>query len=132
MQAREAAQQGAAHVARAEIALRDVQLAQATDAVDRLGGVLQRELGQARERLQAAAAVADPAVVDRLEQAGRQLAEYGRSVGEQARFRRELIVQRDTGFFPASANTTRPSRRSRAWSRSTCPRRSGRRRGSAC
>ncbi|MFC7473688.1 methyl-accepting chemotaxis protein [Dankookia sp. GCM10030260] len=101
VQARAAAQQGALHVARAAMALRDVQLAQAADAVDRLAAAMDREIGLARERLEvAAAAAAEPAVTERLGLARRELAEYAASIGDQARFRRDLILQRDTGFFP--------------------------------
>ena len=45
---------------------------QATEAVDRLGGVLQREVGHGARAAAEAAAVADPAVTDPLEPAGRR------------------------------------------------------------
>jgi methyl-accepting chemotaxis protein len=101
VQARAAAQQGALHVARAAMALRDVQLSQTAEAVDRLAAEMTQQVGLAGERLQAAAqGAADLGVTETLDRARRELAAYAGSVGDQARFRRELILQRDTGFFP--------------------------------
>jgi methyl-accepting chemotaxis protein len=78
-----------------------VQLSQATAAVDQLAAAMQQEVGLAGDRLEAAAqGAADPGVTGTLDRARRELADYAASIGDQARFRRELIVQRDTGLFP--------------------------------
>ncbi|TDH63784.1 HAMP domain-containing protein [Dankookia rubra] len=101
VQAQAAAHEAALHVARAAMALRDVQLSQATSAVDALAARMQQEVGRAGDRLRAAAERADdPAVAGALDLARRELAGYAASIGDQARFRRDLIVQRDTGLFP--------------------------------
>jgi len=102
--ARFASQQAATHVGRAAVALREALLGQVPEVVERQGSVMERELAEARARIDAAAAASlDPEVDARLAEAKRALAEYAASIIQQATLRRELIAERDRSLFPRSA-----------------------------
>ncbi|MDO9711319.1 methyl-accepting chemotaxis protein [Paracraurococcus lichenis] len=98
--AQTAAQGAARAVMRADVALRDIVLSQATEGVDQMTKGMEAELARARDQLQAAAeSAADPAVTERLDLARQALGAYAASAVDQARLRRELITQRDGALF---------------------------------
>ncbi|NOG73062.1 methyl-accepting chemotaxis protein [Roseicella sp. DB1501] len=105
IEAAAAAQSAVVQVARAAVAVRDGQLAVTAEAASQHGARMERELGKAREDLGAAGTLSDdPAVAEQLGLAARYLADYAASVAEQLALRVELINQRDTAFFPRSAD----------------------------
>jgi methyl-accepting chemotaxis protein len=100
-----AAQQAATHVGRTATALREVQLAQTSEASERGIARLTEEAASAQSRLAAAADLATaPAVREKLAEAAQALTAYATSTAEQGELRKRLIAERDDKLQRSSAD----------------------------
>ncbi len=99
--ARSAALQAAIEVARAEVALGGVLIAQTTETAAERAAELERHADAAREQLAEASRLSDAdAAREQLAAATQHLTDYLASAGEQAGLRQGMITQRDTVLFP--------------------------------